>query len=153
MSLFLCKVLGSVLISFFYMLARLFVSLLGCKNSLYILNIKSSSNIWIANTLSVCLVFLKFFLLKYSWFTMLCQFLLYSKVTQSHIYTHFQTLFRFFKNDFYFFHYSWFTVFCQFLLYSKVIQSHITHVYLPLPISSSIRFYSKRQDIVPCAIQ
>ena len=30
-----------------------------------------------------------YFLLKYSWVTMLCQFLLYSKVTQSYIYIHF----------------------------------------------------------------
>ena len=29
------------------------------------------------------------FLLKYSWFTMLCQFLLYSNVTQSYTYIHF----------------------------------------------------------------
>ena len=34
----------------------------------------------------------KYFLLKYNWFIMFCQFLLYSKVTQSYIYTHFLIL-------------------------------------------------------------
>ena len=41
-------------------------------------------------------IFLKFFFLMYSWFTMLCQFLLYSKVTQSYIYTHAYTCIFFF---------------------------------------------------------
>ena len=32
-----------------------------------------------------------FIVLKYNWFTMLCQFILYSKVTQSHTHTHIYT--------------------------------------------------------------
>ena len=41
------------------------------------------------------IIFLNFilFLLEYSWFTVLCQFLLYSIVTQSYIYIHFFLLF------------------------------------------------------------
>ena len=58
------------------------------------------------------------FLLKYSWFTMLCQFLLYSKVTQSYMY----------------------------------IYTH-THTHILFLILSSITFYPKRLDIIPCAIQ
>ena len=38
--------------------------------------------------LFVCFYIYFYFLLKYSWFTMLCQFLLYRKVTQSYIYIH-----------------------------------------------------------------
>ena len=35
------------------------------------------------------IVFFSFFKLKYSWFTVLCQFLLYSKVNQSYKYMHY----------------------------------------------------------------
>ena len=42
-------------------------------------------------------------------------------------------------------------MFCQFLLHSDV-ASH-THTYIPFLILSSLMFYPKRLDIVPCAIQ
>ena len=41
----------------------------------------------------------------------------------------------------------WFTTLCQFLLYSIVIHSYILFL-----IPSSIMFYPKKLDIVPCAI-
>ena len=40
----------------------------------------------------VFLFFISVFLLKHNWFTMLCQFLLYSKMTQSYTHTHTHTL-------------------------------------------------------------
>ena len=53
----------------------------------HIINIsKCIHNFYIVDIIvvSVC----QFFFLKYGWFTMLYQFLLYSKVTQSYIYVH-----------------------------------------------------------------
>ena len=45
-------------------------------------------------------------------------------------------------------------MFCQFLLCSKVTQLYTyIYTYILFLILSSIMFYPKRLDIVPCAIQ
>ena len=71
-----------------------------------------------------CMIpFLNLFLLAYSWFIALCQFLLYCIVTQSYTHT---------------------CVYIYIFIY--------THTFFFL-ILSSIKFYPKRLDIVPCAVQ
>jgi len=53
---------------------------------------------------------------------------------------------------FFSFNYSWFIMLFQFLLYSKVTHSYI-HIYTFFFLNYfSIMIYSKRTDIVPCAI-
>ena len=46
--------------------------------------------------------------------------------------------------------YNWFTMLCPFLLYSKVTQPY-TYTYILLLMLSSITFYPKRLNVVPCA--
>ena len=63
---------------------------------------------------------------------------------------------------FFFFFNSWFRMLCQFLLYSIVTQPYIhtyiyvwiyIYIYILVFILSSITFYPKRLNIVPCAVQ
>ena len=45
-------------------------------------------------------------------------------------------------------------MFCQFLLYSNVPQLYIyIYIHILFLILSSIMFYPKRLDLVPCAVQ
>ena len=70
---------------------------------------------------------------------MLCQFLLYSKVTQIlYIYT----LYTYY-------------IYTHYILIYVYIYTHTIYLYICIYIHtfSSILFYHKRLDIVPCAIQ
>ena len=64
------------------------VSLVKPVNKTY--SLVSNQNLWEGATgkLTFIYLFVFNFLLKYSWFTMLCPFLLYSQVTQSYMYIH-----------------------------------------------------------------
>ena len=92
-------------------------------------------------------LFVVFFLISYSWFTLFCQFLLYMKVTPKLcLYSFSHIIFNHVPSQvighsslcstadhiaypfFFKFYYSWFILFCQFLMYRKGTQSYIyTH--------------------------
>ena len=80
-------------------------------------------------------IFLRFSFFYYSWFLMFCQFLLYSKVTQSYIYIHIYILFLTLSSVM--FHHNWLDI----QLYSRIsllIHSKYNSLHLLTPNSWSI---------------
>ena len=109
-------------------------SLIRCwKRNLYL---KRKLEVW-GNVYQMNALFKKF-LLEDNWFTLLCYFLLYSKVS---------ALFKkFLLED------SWFTLLCYFLLYGKVNQLYIYMYQLFFRFFSHVGHY-RVLSRVPCAIQ
>ena len=82
-------------------------------------------------------IYVDFYFLPWSWFTVLCQFLLYRKVTQSYI--HIYTFFFFFTLSSIMFHHKWLDI--VLVLYSRIsfpVYSRYNSLHLLTPNSQCI---------------